>query len=219
MSRLSRFLLRLAELLTAELLVLGGVLFGAFLAFLLLTKLVFVDGPEAFDQQVFGWFDALRAAVPGLTPWVLRLTFFGSALWFVVAGLSLPALLWWLKLRRESVELLAAVAGAALLNQLLKIGFGRVRPLSALLAQPGLSFPSGHAMIGLALYGMLAWQLRRHGRHPVWAAVLLLWAVLIGLTRIYLHVHYPTDVLAGFAAAVSWLVLVQLTVRQRLRRA
>ncbi|GAA4373935.1 phosphatase PAP2 family protein [Hymenobacter koreensis] len=219
MSRLSRFLLRLTEILTAELLLISGALFVSFLAFLIITKLVFLDGPEAFDTQVFAWFDALRARYPGLTPWVLRLTFFGSALWFIIAGLGLPGLLWWRKLRREAVEVLATVIGASLLNQLLKMGFGRVRPLTALLHQPGLSFPSGHAMIGLALYGMLAWQLWRHGHHPVWASLLLLWGLLVGLSRIYLHVHYPTDVLAGFAAGISWVVLVRLTVKYRLQQA
>ncbi|KUG09678.1 phosphatase PAP2 family protein [Solirubrum puertoriconensis] len=218
MNRLTQFLLRLTGQLTAELLVVGGAFIGSFFAFVLLTRLVFVAGPEQFDQAAFNVFDELRAGLPGLTPWVLRITFFGSALWFVVVALLLPAWLWWRKHRREAVELFAAIAGAALLNQLLKTTFGRVRPLTALIYQPGLSFPSGHAMIGLAMYGMLAWQLWRYRRHPVWAALLLLWALVIGLTRVYLHVHYATDVLAGFAAAVVWVVLVRTAVRQRLRR-
>ncbi|AYA37057.1 phosphatase PAP2 family protein [Hymenobacter oligotrophus] len=218
MNRLSQFLLRLTGQLTAELLVLVGAFSGSFLCFVLLTRLVFVAGPEQFDQAAFNAFDQLRIAMPGLTPWVLRLTFFGSALWFVAVALVLPAWLWWRKHRREAVELFAAIAGSALLNQLLKTTFGRVRPLTALIYQPGLSFPSGHAMIGLAMYGMLAWQLWRYRHHPVWAALLLLWAILIGLSRVYLHVHYATDVLAGFAAAVAWLILVRTTIRQRLGR-
>ena len=106
-----------------------------------------------------------------------------------------------------------AVAGASLLNQLLKTHFQRARPATALLPQLGLSFPSGHAMIGMALYGCLAWLLWRHGRHPAWAALLVLWAVLIGLTRIYLQVHYATDVLAGFAAGLLWLILLRTALR------
>ncbi|WP_165822148.1 phosphatase PAP2 family protein [Hymenobacter edaphi] len=219
MNRLAQFLLRLTGQLTAEVLVLGGAFVGSFLVFLYLTRLVFVAGPEQFDQAAFDLMDRLRAATPGLTQWALRVTFFGSARWFVVAAVALPALLWWgLKRRREAVEIFAAIAGSALLNQLLKHFFGRVRPLTALIYQPGLSFPSGHSMIGLALYGMLAWQLWRHGRHPFWAVLLVIWALFIGLTRIYLHVHYATDVLAGFAAGVAWVVLVQAAVRRRLRR-
>ncbi|WP_400191833.1 phosphatase PAP2 family protein [Hymenobacter sp. B81] len=218
MNRLSAFLLRLLGQLSAEL-VLAMVAFAAsFAGFLYLTRLVFYAGPEQFDSAVFAWFDQLRAARPGLTDWVRGVTFFGSARWFVAVALLLPALLWWRKLRREAVEVFAAVAGAALFNQGLKLYFGRVRPDTALLPQPGLSFPSGHAMIGVALYGMLAWHLWQHGRRVGGMAALLLWALLIGLSRIYLHVHYPTDVLAGFAAGTLWVVVVRLTVQQRLKR-
>ncbi|OON68799.1 hypothetical protein B0919_11485 [Hymenobacter sp. CRA2] len=210
--------MRLTGQLSAELAAMGVAFVGAFLAFLYITRLVFYRGPEHFDQAAFDAMDRLRASVPGLTAWALRVTFFGSALWFVIVGLAAPPLLWWLKRRREAVELFAAIAGASLLNQLLKHFFGRVRPLTALIYQPGLSFPSGHSMVGLALYGMLAWQLWRYGRHPIWAILLVLWAVFVGLTRIYLHVHYATDVLAGFAAAVAWVVLVQAAVQRRLQR-
>ena len=198
---------------------LGGAFVGSFLLFVYITRVVFYAGPEYFDQAAFDLMDRLRTAAPGLTQWALGVTFFGSARWFLFVALTLPALLWWgLKRRREAVEILAAVAGSALLNQLLKHFFGRVRPITALIYQPGLSFPSGHSMIGLALYGMLAWQLWRHGRHPFWAALLLLWAVFIGLTRVYLHVHYATDVLAGFAAGTGWVILVHTAVERRLRK-
>lgn len=219
MNRLTQFLLRLTGQLTAQVVMLGGAFVGSFLLFVYITRVVFYAGPEHFDQAAFDLMDRLRAAAPGLTAWALRVTFFGSARWFLIIALVLPALLWWgLQRRREAVEILAAVAGSALLNQLLKHFFGRVRPLTALIYQPGLSFPSGHSMIGLALYGMLAWQLWRYGRHPIWAALLLLWALFIGLTRIYLHVHYATDVLAGFAAGTVWVILVHTAVERRLRR-
>jgi undecaprenyl-diphosphatase len=64
-------------------------------------------------------------------------------------------------------------------------------------------------MLGITFYGCLAWLLARHYRHPGWAVPLLLWAGLIGLTRVYLHVHYATDVLAGFAGGAAWLLLLR----------
>jgi membrane-associated phospholipid phosphatase len=218
MNRLSQFLLRLTGQLSAELLLVGGAFVLAFATFLLITRFVFGGHPEHFDQAAFDAADRLRRAYPGLQTWAERVTFFGSLRWFVAVAVLGPVLLWWRRRRREAVEIFAAIAGSALLNQLLKQAFGRVRPLSALIPQPGLSFPSGHSMVGLALYGMLAWQLWRHGRHPVWAVLLLLGALFIGLTRIVLHVHYATDVLAGFAAGVVWVIVVQLAVRERLRR-
>jgi undecaprenyl-diphosphatase len=170
---------------------------------------VFEQHSLELDQAAFALMDELRAAAPGLTPWVLRITFFASAPFLVGAAVLGPALLAWRKRRREALEVFWAVAGAAILNQLFKTHFHRLRPDTALLPQLGLSFPSGHAMIGTALYGCVAWLLWRHGRHPLWAVGLLLWAALIGLTRIYLHVHYATDVLAGFVAGLGWLVLLR----------
>ncbi|RYU82142.1 phosphatase PAP2 family protein [Hymenobacter persicinus] len=208
----SRLLNRLSFL-TAELVVVLVVFLGAFAGFFYLTRVVFVEHSVELDTWAFRQMDALRGALPGLTTAVQVVTFFASAPFLVGSAVLLPAGLAWRGRKREAQEVFLALAGASLLNQALKTHFHRLRPESALLQQFGLSFPSGHAMIGMALYGCLAWLLWRHGRHPAWAALLLLWAVLIGLTRIYLHVHYATDVLAGFAAGLGWLILLRMALR------
>ncbi|RSK42408.1 phosphatase PAP2 family protein [Hymenobacter perfusus] len=213
MKNLTARLLALWSLLTLEVLVVGGVFMGSALGFFYLTRVVFVEHSVQFDSWAFRQLDALRASVPGLTGPVRSLTFFASLPWLVAAGVGIPGLLRWRGFRREAWEVFLAVAGSALLNQLLKTHFHRVRPSSALYFQPGMSFPSGHAMIGLALYGCLAWLLWRHRRHPAWAALLLLFALCIGLTRVYLHVHYATDVAAGFAGGLLWLILLRTALR------
>ncbi|QIX62624.1 phosphatase PAP2 family protein [Hymenobacter sp. BT18] len=205
----ARLLARLAVF-TTEAAVLGLVFGAALLLFFYLTRVVFVEKSAALDSWAFQQMDTLRAAWPGLTPLARGITLFASLPFLVAAGLLIPGGLARVGYRREAWEVLLAVAGSALFNQLLKVHYQRGRPLSALLPQPGLSFPSGHAMIGMALYGCLAWLLWRHARRPGWALVLLGWALLIGLTRIYLHVHYATDVLAGFAAGLMWLALLRL---------
>lgn len=197
------------SLLTVEIVVVGGVFMASALLFFYLTRVVFVGQSVQFDNWAFGQLDAVRATWPRLTPVMEALTFFASLPWLVAAGIGLPLLLRRWGHRHEAWEVFAAVAGAALLNQLLKTHFHRLRPDSALIFQPGLSFPSGHAMIGLALYGCLAWILWRHRRHPIWGLLLLLFALLIGLTRVYLHVHFATDVLAGFAGALFWLIMLR----------
>ncbi|MCB2377718.1 phosphatase PAP2 family protein [Hymenobacter sp. BT635] len=209
MKNLGTRLASLLAFLTVEVGVLLLVFLSSLAAFFYLTRVVFVQGSLELDQLGFQQLDRLRAAVPGLTPWVVRITFFASAPFLVLAGVAIPAVLSWRKRRREALEVFWAVAGSAILNQLFKTHFHRLRPDTALFPQLGLSFPSGHAMIGMALYGCLGWLLWRHGRHPLWAVALLLWAILIGLTRIYLHVHYTTDVLAGFAAGLGWLLLLR----------
>ena len=105
-----------------------------------------------------------------------------------------------------------AIAGNGLLNQRLKLFFGRVRPLDpegAVLAQ-GLSFPSGHSSGAVVTYGMLAYLALRL-LPKVWHLPALLLALVlmlaVGASRVLLGVHFPSDVLAGFASGSAWLAL------------
>ncbi len=199
----------LAGLLTAEAIA-GGMLFVlAFGLFFYLTRVVFREHSQVFDNWGFAQMDALRAAHPWLTPWVLRLTFFGSVRFFVPASLLAPYLLYRRGYGRYAVELLISMGGGFILNELLKFWFHRDRPTTALIYQYGLSFPSGHAMMSMAYYGCLAWLAVQHGGRWGWAILLVIWALLIGCSRMYLHVHYPTDVVAGFAAGTAWLLLLR----------
>ena len=181
----------------------------AFSAFFYLARVVFRQPTVSLDQQAFAVADQLRAAQPWLTNLVYSVTFFGSLKFFLPASLIAP---YWMRRRgygRHALALLLAMGGGWGLNELLKAWFQRPRPTSALLFQLGLSFPSGHAMMSMAFYGCLAWLLGREYSRWGWGAVLLVWAVLIGLTRVYLHVHYFTDVLAGFAGGAGWLLLLR----------
>ena len=110
--------------------------------------------------------------------------------------------------RADALRLLLAVAGGQAVIYALKALFHRARPEEAF-ASLGYSFPSGHAFTAVALYGLLAlWLARTAPRCRVWArpaAVFLI--LLIGFSRVYLGVHYATDVLAGYASGLSWLCL------------
>ena len=207
MNRFTARLLALVGLLTVEVL-LGTVLFvAAFAGFFYLARVVFVQHSVALDTWASGVVDGWRQATPGLTGPVRFVTFFASLPFLLPAGLAGPWLLRRAGHPREAWEWVLAMLGSVLLNQLLKTYFHRPRPGNALLSTWGLSFPSGHAMLGVTFYGCLAWLLARHLGRPGWAAPLLLWAGLIGLTRVYLHAHYATDVLAGFAGGAAWLVV------------
>lgn len=120
----------------------------------------------------------------------------------------------WLLQNRKAdlITWASALVGGGLLNELLKRRFHRARPALKLRRAhaTGYSFPSGHAMMTLSTYGTLAYLVSRRGnltRHPasslIWAPVLLL-SALVGSSRVYLEVHYPTDVLAGWLAAIVW---------------
>ena len=111
------------------------------------------------------------------------------------------------------------LAGTWLLNNLLKTIFQRTRPDTLhLVAVGGFSFPSGHAMIATAFYGMLGyimWSHLLHGSKPAWYVLLLTFCLVIaiGVSRVYLGVHYPSDVVAGFAAGGVCLLACVLTLR------
>jgi len=162
----------------------------------------------------FDWVvdDYLHAhATPPLTTFFLIVTAFGSIEAIVLLGVVVATFLAW---GRRWVFLgtwIAAVAGSALLNHVLKGLFARPRPHfeHPLLVETSYSFPSGHAMESFIVYGMLAyfavltlrtWESRVG---VVFGAALLV--VLIGFSRMYGGVHYLSDVLAGYAAGGVWL--------------
>lgn len=99
---------------------------------------------------------------------------------------------------------------ATLLNLLLKTLIQRPRPEGyRLVAESGFSFPSGHSMVAMAFYGLLIWMVWRYEKDSVVRRLGVigfgLVIVLVGLSRIYLGVHYASDVLAGFCASIAWL--------------
>src|ERR1019366_9092030 len=143
------------------------------------------------------------------------------ALTTAMRGVSLIGEPWFLRKGWRRTVLLFAItlAGAEVLDQLLKLMFHRPRPATffALTEPMGYSFPSGHALVSCAFFGGLAvFAAARTGsraRRCLYYIVAALLIAAIGFSRIYLGVHYPSDVLGGYAAAVVWLFSVALAQR------
>jgi len=156
-----------------------------------------------------------RHATPTGVAIAEAVSFLGSPGFVAAWGLALAALL---VVRRQYLLLggwVAAVAGGGLLDAALKRVFHRARPVwdVPLLTARGWSFPSGHAMGSLVAYGMLAYMVLRetHLRRGQAAAVItgaVVLILLIGLSRMYLGVHYFSDVIGGYAAGVVWVAAV-----------
>jgi undecaprenyl-diphosphatase len=156
--------------------------------------------------------DYLHAhATPPLTTFFLVVTAFGSIEAVVLLGVVVAAFLAWGRRWLFLGSWLAAVAGSAVLNQLLKGLFERPRPHfeHPLLVETSYSFPSGHAMESFVVYGMLAYfavlALRSWEARVAMGCGAALLVMLIGFSRMYLGVHYFSDVLAGYAAGGVWL--------------
>lgn len=129
--------------------------------------------------------------------------------WFVVPfDVVLVLFLAWRRRVREGLFAALALGGSALLNMAAKQSFARVRPdlWVSLAPEHTYSFPSGHAMGSMTLAWvvvLLAWRTR--WRWPV-LLVAAPFALLVGVSRVYLGVHYPSDILAGWTAASVWAV-------------
>jgi membrane-associated phospholipid phosphatase len=125
----------------------------------------------------------------------------------------LLALLSWRRRWEAALMLLVTTIGAQLLNNVLKDHFQRTRPAPVLGIVPAQhwSFPSGHAMVSAAFYlllAYLAWHVLRGWARLLAAGDLLLLVALIGWSRLYLGVHYFTDVMAGYVAGAAWTTAV-----------
>ena len=173
-----------------------------------LAVLTMHGGMEGFDQTVRTHVHVL--ARPWLTASVAALTWFGSA--GVLALFSGVAAVILIRAgRRWNAKLLGFImAGSLVLENALKFSIHRPRPPAFFGTDPTTySFPSGHALFSLCFYGTLAVVLSRMGIACaiVWPGAVVLIAA-IGGTRVYLGVHYPTDVIAGYLIATVWLCAV-----------
>jgi len=151
-----------------------------------------------------------RYATSWLTDGMGLLTNLGD--WPVVMFGTIGLLLFfWHRGARDYIRLvLITMSGAGILDGTLKLAFHRVRPDPFFGTKPNTySFPSGHALISLCFYGLIAGMLslrlgKNWQRGVVWTVAILLIAG-IGFSRIYLGVHWPSDVLAGYSAALIWM--------------
>jgi undecaprenyl-diphosphatase len=137
-----------------------------------------------------------------------------------ISGLALPVVLVVMLLavqvfapgRRPGLFAALNLVGVVLVNQVFKFIVQRPRPEGfRLIAESGYSFPSGHSMVAMGFYGLLAWMAWHYERDAhvrrVSVAGFGLVIVLIGISRIYLGVHYASDVIAGFCLSAAWLML------------
>lgn len=133
------------------------------------------------------------------------ITFFADPIWCIL--FSVLVIIFWKKIRKAFLINLILVF---MLNYILKLIFSRARPIDInIITETGYSFPSGHAMISLAIYGFLAYLLWEsdYKYKKIGVSLLVLLIVLIGISRIYLGVHYTSDVIAGFIVSLGYLLL------------
>ena len=169
----------------------------------LVTVILITNDNKYFDNYIINLF---KYKSDILTNIMKIITFLGSALSIILLTVLLIIVV---KGKRNKILIIINVIVTTLLNQLLKNVFQRGRPIDSIIEESGYSFPSGHSMVSMAFYGFLIYLVYKSNikYKGLIVGLLSVLIVLIGISRIYLGVHYPTDVIGGFTLSLSYLLL------------
>ena len=153
-----------------------------------------------------------------VTPIAKFITNFGGAIFLSIATVMLFLLI---KNKKIGLSIISNIVIIAVLNQLLKRILQRPRPTEfRIVEETGYSFPSGHSMVSMAFYGYLIYLIYRYikNKYVKWILIIILSILicLIGISRIYLGVHYTSDVLGGFLLSISYLVIYISSIKKLL---
>jgi len=198
--------------------------FGALVALSLISCLLFLwlasyvmgDKGDRLDTVVWnyvhGWTSPLH------TKMALLATFGGTNFFTIVIYLVLLFYLYKKNYQRAAVQVFVIASSSILLGWVLKQIFQRQRPaLPRLQLAIGYSFPSGHTLSAFTLCGILVYMTLKTGWSPgaksAAVVLLLLYAYMVGLSRIYLHVHFTSDVIASILVALWWLTLSLICIK------
>lgn len=208
-ARVKRFWAGLA-LLSVEMTIVLCLFVIALTGFVYITRRVFVLNKHRLDTNVFNY---LKSHVSERNNDIMEFfTILGTHQFLIPANLSLIAYFLFIKKHKwYSIKIPAIALSSLGLMFLLKGLFDRERPSIPLLFHAkGLSFPSGHALMSVTFYGLLIYMIFKgvENKPLKWSLIILLilLIMIIGMSRVYLRVHYATDVIAGYCIGFLWLV-------------
>ncbi len=177
--------------------------------FIMILILVLSGNISNFDNNIYSLISNLISN--SMTSFMKIITFLGSAYTLITITVLL------ILFSKDKIYFSINLIGIFLLNQLLKHIIQRPRPVDInIINENGYSFPSGHSMISMAVYGFLIYYIYKNMKNKrlKWLLILLLsiLILLIGFSRIYLGVHFASDVLGGFILSLIWLIIFILII-------
>lgn len=189
------------------------------LFFLLIITLMIVE--DVFEDEIMkldtiGYNLISNIINPSITPIAIVITSIGGAI--VIAALAIDVLIL-VKNRKISFSIILNLVIATILNIILKNIVQRPRPDEyRLITETGYSFPSGHSMVSMAFYGYFIYLTFKYLKNKKIKVLLITFLsiliILIGITRIYLGVHYTSDVIAGFLISICYLIIYTSLVKK-----
>ncbi len=221
MSKINRILRRIIKFFGSLRLALGTLLFvGMTLAIAALFFFGWLAGEmlegdtRRFDESVRNFIHEF--AFPTLTSLMQLASFLGSTLFLIVFGVIIIVALYLRTHRRGAILFTITTVGASVLLVILKLTFRRARPepFFHTILPASHSFPSGHSLAAFCFYGALA-EILTERTDKLWLQIIIWTAaaimiLLIGISRIYLGVHHPSDVVAGYAVGLIWVMTIAI---------
>lgn len=221
MTKINRILRRIINFFGSLRLALGTVLFvGMTLAIAALFFFGWLAGEmlegdtRRFDESVRNFIHEF--AFPALTNLMQLASFLGSTLFLTVFGVVIVIALYLRTHRRGAILFTITTVGASVLLVILKLTFRRARPepFFDTILPASHSFPSGHSLAAFCFYGALA-EILTERTDKLWLQIIVWTAaaimiLLIGISRIYLGVHHPSDVVAGYAVGLIWVMTIAI---------
>ena len=184
---------------------------AAIFFFVFIVHEVLWEKEEVADNLMFA-FLSTNVISDNLTGFMKGVTYFASATFLQIAYGALMLIYLLFQNWKRALEIAAIGFGGFVVNYLMKLSFHRLRPPNPLIDKlENFSFPSGHATSAFIFYGLLTylvWKTRIPKFYKfIIGTMLILFSLLIGFSRIYLRVHYLSDVLAGICIGFAWLIL------------
>lgn len=179
-------------------------------AFVAITDEIVLERESKFDTTIFSAVSKIDS--PDTTRFFTAITFFGSRAFLLPAYIILILILLRKKKWALAIDVTLIGLTTALLLDLFKNIFKRTRPIDPLIRNvTGFSYPSGHSFSSYTFYGLIVFIIWRTNISNAWkiAATIFFFigATSIAFSRVYLRVHYPSDVIAGFCLSIIWLII------------
>ena len=176
--------------------------------FAIIVRLLLNEELTNFDKLIYSFIISFKT--PLLTSFFKFVSFLSSPIFLIILSILLFYIF---KNKKYAVLSLCNLIFIVISNQILKLIFSRPRPLEwMLIEEKGFSFPSGHAMTSAAFYGILIYLIWKTNIQKKYKKILTIvlgtLIFLIGLSRIYLGVHYTSDILAGFTLSISYIIII-----------
>lgn len=175
--------------------------------FVVILEDVFDNEIVVLDSTIFNMIQMIRSDY--LTDIFKIITLFGNASMLITISVLILVIV---KNKKIGIMVILNLLAVGILNQILKYIIQRPRPIeNRLIEESGYSFPSGHSMGSIAFYGLIIYFIFKYIKNKkirnIYCIMLSLLILLIGISRIYLGVHYTSDVIAGFVISIAYLIV------------